>query len=444
MSRPVTAAMLPGLFEPFSTEPGRDQRIGVEVEHGLVDPGTGQSVPYLGPRGARAVLMALHAHFGGELGFDGEHVVGVTLPTGATFSLETGCALEYASAPSSHLDEVVASTRAHLECASAIAGELGVAVLSGASIPFTPADRIPWLPKPRVQVMRDYFSNLGEAGAYGDAVMGITLSTQTSLDYTSEADMFRKLRMLVGAAPVAAALFVASPLEGGHESGWLSRRMEYWRRFDPRRCGVLDFALKDGASTADLIDWALDLPMIYREIDGRHVAAPAMPFRHAIAASFGDRTWPTSADWALHLNQVWPHVRARRTLEVRSLDGLPWPYFSAAPALWTGLAYDDDARGKATDLLSGFTADELDRAASDVAVRGLEASVSKTPVTVLVRELLRYARIGLATSPLQRFLDPLEEVLETGTTFAERILKNWHGPCRRRPDRYVDSYRIPV
>ncbi|WP_169807734.1 glutamate-cysteine ligase family protein [Herbidospora mongoliensis] len=432
------------LSELFSVEANREELIGVEVEHGLVDPRSGVSVPYHGPRGAQALLTALHAHFGGTFGLDGEHVVSLTLPDGAAFSLETGCALEYASAPNSDLRSMIMITRTHLEEAAAVAAGLDIALLSGASIPFTPVSRIPWLPKPRVQLMRDYFAGLGDAGAYGDAVMGVTLSTQTSLDYLSEADMLAKLRMLVGAAPLASALFVASPLEEGRESGWLSRRMAYWRKFDPRRCGVLDFALKDSASIADIVEWAVALPMIYRDSEGRHVAAPPMSFKQAMTSGFGDQTWPSFEDWSLHLGQVWPHVRARRTLEIRSLDGLPWPFFGAGPALWVGLTYDAESIARTTDLLSGFTTAELDQAALDVAFRGLDAHVSGVPITEVLTELLRYARAGLTHSSMQGLLDPIEEVLDSGVTFAHHILMNWRGSFHNRPDRYVSTYRVPV
>ena len=92
--------------------------------------------------------------------------------------------------------------------------------------------------------MRKYFSLLGEPGKYADEVMGLTLSTQTSLDYVSGQDFIEKMRLHVLAAPIVAALFVNSPIAEGDYFGGMSRRMQYWRKFDPRRCGVLSFALK--------------------------------------------------------------------------------------------------------------------------------------------------------------------------------------------------------
>src|SRR5271157_3325499 len=79
---------------------------------------------------------------------------------------------------------------------------------------------------------------------------------------------FRILTLHVLAAPIVAALFVNSPIAEGGYFGVMSRRMQYWRKFDPRRCDVLSCALKENASVLDVVDWAIDLPMIYRHVEG--------------------------------------------------------------------------------------------------------------------------------------------------------------------------------
>ena len=83
--------------------------------------------------------------------------------------------------------------------------------------------------------------------------MGLTLSTQTSLDYVSAQDFIEKMRLHVLAAPIVAALFVNSPIAEGDYFGGMSRRMQYLRKFDPRRCGVLSFALNKNANVLDVL-----------------------------------------------------------------------------------------------------------------------------------------------------------------------------------------------
>ena len=174
--------------------------------------------------GAQALLDLMVRELDGKPLFDladanGSHPIGVKLPNGASFTLETGGALEYASKPSASLVQTVRVAEADLLQTAAIAERLGIALLSGACLPFTPRAKIPWIPKPRVKVMRDYFSQLGESGKHADAVMGVTLSTQTSLDYLSGQDFMDKLRLHVLAAPIVSALFVNSPIADGGYSG---------------------------------------------------------------------------------------------------------------------------------------------------------------------------------------------------------------------------------
>ena len=445
------------LADVFSSNAAKDEKVGIEVENGLVDPVTGCSVPYEGPRSARSLLDAIVQELGGDaLYVDDKDIIGAELPNGANFTLETGGALEYASNPSVGLAEAVRNARADLLRAATIAGKLRIALLSGACLPFTPREQIPWIPKPRVKVMRNYFNRLGEPGMYAEEVMGLTLSTQTSLDYMSGQDFIEKMRLHVLAAPIVAALFVNSPIAEGGYFGVMSRRMQYWRKFDPRRCGVLTFALNENASLSDVVDWAIELPMIYRHVEGAsehiHAAAPNRSFADLMRYGFGDGTRPTSDDFRLHLCQMWPHVRPRRgMLELRASDGLPWPYFSAAPAIWVGLTYDPEIRRRATAYLSDLTALQLEGAVDDIAAKGLQTSIGIHEVKELARELLRLARCGLQKrvdagidpEEVLSYLEPLEQVSESEETFAEKCITSWLDELKKSPEAYVEKYRLP-
>ncbi|WP_426509683.1 glutamate-cysteine ligase family protein [Dactylosporangium sp. McL0621] len=433
------------LRQPFEVPPGRSEAVGLEVEVGLVRRDAGKNATY--PQ-SFAFLLDIVRHFDGNPLMDGPNLVGVGLAGGAAFTLETGGAVEYSSPPFPTVAAAVTDVRDRLGAAAGIAAAHGLALLTGGITPFASPGDIVWNPKARVQIMRDYFRAIGGDGAHADEVMGLILSAQTSLDYTSGDDLMSKLRLLVRASPVVAALFVNSPVAARERTGALSRRMQYWRRFDPRRCGVLGFALEPGAGIEDLIDWAAGLPMIYRLVAGTHVAAPPVSFRHATECGFGDGTYPTTADWELHLSQVWPHVRVRHTLELRLADAPPWPFFGAGAALWAGLAYDPQARHAANDLLAGLSAAELDRACSDVAVKGLSATVGPYPVQDVARELLRLARAGLQARvragleahEALALLDPVEEVCETMQTFADRALDAWD----RGEQHYLHAFSIPA
>ena len=69
------------------------------------------------------------------------------------------------------------------------------------------------MPKGRYAIMRGYMPKVGELGL---DMMTRTCTVQVNLDYSSEADMVRKLRVSLLLQPLATALFANSPFTEGH------------------------------------------------------------------------------------------------------------------------------------------------------------------------------------------------------------------------------------
>lgn len=299
--------------------------------------------------------------------------------------------------------------------------------------------------------MRKFFAQIGDAGAWGPTVMAVTLSTQVTLDYLSEDDLVEKLRMQVAASPVIAGLFANSPLEGGKPTGLLSRRRQCWLKTDPRRCGVIPPALKEGMRIGDFVEWAMELPMIYHLAqDGTYHHAPNRPFAALLTDGFADGAKPTMNDWISHLSQIWTDVRLRQTLELRAADGPAYPDIPAVPALWVGLTYHPASRAAAWELLRFYTIDEHRAAMPSVAARGLAATLGGDSIHDLARELVKLAdaglsariRAGLEQPQVLSYLDPIKDVVSTGMTFAERCIKRWEHDLWHSPQKYVDAYRL--
>ena len=71
-------------------------------------------------------------------------------------------------------------------------------------------------------------------------------TAKTNLDFSSETDMVKKLRVSVALQPVATALFANSPFTEGKPNGFLSFRSEIWRDTDNARAGMIPWAFEDG------------------------------------------------------------------------------------------------------------------------------------------------------------------------------------------------------
>ncbi|WP_406097407.1 glutamate-cysteine ligase family protein [Kitasatospora purpeofusca] len=435
----------------FVPPPGARERVGIEVESGLIDPTTGRSASYQGERGILAVLETMLSEWGGERQQDAGRLTGILLPDGSQITLEHGGQIEYSSAPGTGLAAAVADTRTALERVAELADRFGLALVPGAGLPFDRPDTVTWVPMTRGAIMRDFFSSIGEPGSRALEIMATSTSTQVTLDYLSAEDFTEKLRMQIAASPVVAALLVNSPLRGGVSNGLLSHRSQAWLRMDPRRCGVLPPALRSDVGIDDVIDWALRIPMVYyRTPEGRYRPAPDRPFATILERGFDDGSMPTFDHWVSHMSQIWTNVRVRRTLELRAADSPPRHAIPAVPALWTGLSYHRPARIAAWDLLGHYSEQDHRAAMDALPYQGLRTRLGGEPVRELATELLRLARTGLTArvraglepQHVLSYLDPLDEILTTDRTFAEQLLTRWESDLRRDPRRYVDAYRV--
>jgi glutamate--cysteine ligase len=434
--------------------PGGDvvERVGVEVECGVVRPGDGMAVPYDGADGVRQIMQDIAEGTGGTpVSADGNlHAVGY--PDGTRLSLECGGAIEYSSRPLTAVGRLARETKDFLTRIARIAANRNAAILCDAYLPFNGVAGTPWIPGRRVSVMREWCQARGAAGRASLATSVLATSTQVTFDYRDGRDFTEKVRMQMAVLPVVAALTVNSPIAAGRPTGTASHRIELLVAEDPERFGLPPFTMKPDIAIDDFIDWAKTRPMMYRKVGGRYERAPETTFATAMRRGFPDGTYPTLADWSSQLCQLWPFIRARRTLEARLCDGPPFPHFGALAALWTGLTYHAPSRDAAWRLLRAGSAAEQMALIADVARRDLDARKGRVRVKDLAVEIVGLAEVGLRArieagdedADAVELLAPLAEIARTGETFAAQKLRNWSTGTGDQAARYVATYRIPV
>jgi glutamate--cysteine ligase len=303
---------------------------------------------------------------------------------------------------------------------------------------FTPSWRlseIPKMPKGRYKIMTSYMPKVGTLGL---DMMYRTCTVQTNLDFSSEADMVKKLRVSIALQPVATALFANSPFTEGKPNGYLSFRSEIWRDTDNARAGMLPWAFEPGMGFERWVDYALDVPMYFVKHGDDYVDASGQSFRDLLTGKLpampGARA--TISDWANHISTIFPEVRLKRYLEMRGADSGSLPNLLALPALWVGLLYDDASLDAAWDLVKHWTAEERQKLRDDVPKQGLAAKISGRTVFEIATEVLKLARAGLARrkrldirgADETLYLDVLDDRLARGTTPAQELLEKYHGP----------------
>jgi glutamate--cysteine ligase len=422
------------------SKPAAQWRIGTEHEKfvfRLADHGT---VAYDGPSGIRALLEGL-MRYGWKPVFDADNLVGLTDDKGGAISLEPGGQFELSGAPIETLHQTCAEVTEHLTQVRTVTGELGLGVLGLGFHPTARRDQVPWMPKRRYAVMRRYMPT---KGALGLDMMLRTCTVQVNLDFASEADMVRKMRMGLALQPVVAALFASSPFVEGKPSGWLSYRNHVWTDVDPDRTGLLPFVFERGFGFERYVEYMLDVPMYFVYRDGQYIDVAGQSFRDFLAGRLPGLPGavPTMSDWNDHLTTVFPEVRLKRYIEMRGADGGPWRRLCALPALWTGLCYDAAALDGAADLIADWTGEERERLRLEVPRLGLKTPFRGGTVRDVAAKVVDLARAGLqrrkrldATGQDEsHYLLPLAETVDTGRTPAETLLEDYAGRWGGRVD----------
>jgi len=381
-------------------------------------------VPYEGPDGIRALLEGMRAATGWAPIMDGDAIIGLADERGGgAISLEPGGQFELSGAPLRSIHDTAAEFDAHLDLVRRIGRDLGIGFLALGLSPVWSRAETPVMPKARYKIMSAYMPKVGTMGL---DMMFRTATVQVNLDFASEADMVKKLRVSLALQPLATALFAASPFMDGRKTGFLSTRGEIWRDTDGDRSGLIPFAFEDGMGFERYVDWALDVPMYFVKRGDRYHDVAGASFRDLLAGRLdampGERA--VISDWVNHLSTLFPDVRLKRYLEMRGADAGTRPMMLALPAFWVGLLYDRGALDAAWDLVKGWTAADRQALRDAVPARGLAAAIGGRGLQSVAADALKIAEAGLVARGLgeEIFLAPLARVVETGRSPADELI----------------------
>ncbi len=414
-------------------KPAAAWRMGTEHEKLVYARNDFHAPSYDEPGGIRDILLALR-EYGWEPVEEGGKVIAMTGADGA-ISLEPAGQLELSGAPLENLHQTCSETGRHLEQVKAVGERFGIGFLGLGMWPDKTRAELPIMPKGRYAIM---LRHMPKVGSMGLDMMLRTCTIQVNLDYSSEADMAKKFRTSLALQPLATALFANSPFTEGKPNGFLSYRSHIWSDTDPARTGMLPFVFDPGFGYERYVDYMLDVPMYFVYRDGKYIDAAGQSFRDFMAGKLPalPGELPIQSDWTDHLSTAFPEVRLKSFLEMRGADGGPWNRICALPALWVGLLYDSGALDAAWDLVKDWTMDEREALRSAVPRLALDAPIpGGGTLKDIAGEVLAIARSGLKARARFNasgdnetgFLNPLDEIVESGIVPAQRLLNLYHG-----------------
>ena len=334
------------VFASAGDSPAR--RIGAEVELIPVESSTGRRCGI--EEGEFPGTLPFLRQYGGRLGWTesltSKGTPCFSLSQGGTLTFEPGGQLEYSSPPCRSASALLHLLRSIIPPLRAAASWEGIDLLPLGMDPFNTADEAPMLiHATRYQRMADYLARKGPDGA---RMMRQTAAFQVALDFDDEP--WLRWRVLNAAAPFVTAIFANSPIYAHERTGHLSTRAHVWRMLDPLRTGI---PYDESAPVQAYLAFALDAPAILLPT----VGGEYRPFGEWLT-----RAQLTAGEWQDHLSTLFPEVRPRGHLELRSPDAVAPEWYAAPLALTSGILYDSAALHAAADILPAPDAALLERA----------------------------------------------------------------------------------
>jgi glutamate--cysteine ligase len=435
-STPITSLKQLADYIAVGCKPVERFRIGTEHEKfgfRLADLATPPYEPTDGQPGSIRGLLDGLLRYDGEPITDAGNIIGMKQGD-AAISLEPAGQLELSGAPVETLHDTMAELEAHYQQVRTVSRDLQIGFAPLGFHPIATREQMPWMPKGRYAIMRRYMPKVGR---HGLDMMTRTCTVQVNLDYASEQDMLRKLRVSLLMQPLATALFANSPFSEGRPNGFLSYRAHVWTDTDNDRSGIPRVMFEPGFGFERYVEWLVDhVPMYFVYRDGAYIDVAGASFRDFMAGRLHNLagTVATVGDFADHITTVFTDVRIKRFLEMRGADAGHADMMVAQSAFWIGLLYDEAALTAAEALLREATWEDAVALRAAVPREGLAASWRGGSLRNLARDAIAISRDGLrargrhnaAGLDESTYLVPLESIAAGGPTQAEDWLARYH------------------
>jgi glutamate--cysteine ligase len=434
---PITSVQQMAEYLAVGCKPSTQFRIGTEHEKfGFrhADLATPPYLPADGQPGSIRDLLGALARIGGEPILDGGNIIGLKQGA-ASVSLEPAGQLELSGGPLETLHETKQEMQIHFDQVGAACAGLDMGFAGLGFHPVGSRAAMPWMPKGRYAIMQRYMPLVGSMGL---DMMTRTCTVQVNLDYASEADMRRKIRIGLLLQPLATALFANSPFTEGKPNGFLSYRAHVWTDTDNQRAGIPAVMFEDGFGFERYAAWLVEnVPMYFVYRDGRYIDVAGESFAGYIAGRIPALAGITATmgDFADLVTIAFTDVRLKRFLEMRGADAGSAAMMLAQSALWVGLLYDDAALTAAEALLRGAGWQDAVTARATVPRLGLDAPWRGGTLRAIVADVVSIAQQGLrargqldaAGNDESAYLDPLQAIAAGAPTQAEHWLARYHG-----------------
>lgn len=388
-------------------KPVNQFKLGVELEHIIVNADTFESVSYYGDDGIEGILKDL-LPMGYRGDYEGDYLVGLTTDE-YTITLEPGGQFEISIMPYDTIEEVKSVYYEFLEKVIPILEKRNLLLMGIGYHPKTSIDELPFNPKERYKYMSNYLKSKGD---YAHNMMKGTAALQISIDYQNESDFIRKFRVANFITPLLYLISDNSPIFEGEVYNKFGLRSLIWENTDPARSGIVPDSLNKQFGYKDYAKYILNMPPILMKKDGEFISTENKTVNELMT----DNTF-TNEEIGHLMTMAFPDVRVKNLIEIRVGDSLPIPYSFAYIALIKGIIYNDVALEFLYNFSKRMGNEQIQERIGDIHENGFDARFGSKSVYDNIRIIFDLAKKSLSEEEIE-MLKPLENLVKNKTNLS--------------------------
>lgn len=340
--------------------------IGIELENFTYRETPGGYVPVAlyGKHSLVEALLDVSRTIGGKAIYhhgNGAPVVkAIEFPDGCRFLFEPGGQVEISTTPCNTIGSLDLQLRSMQDILSTVTHERHIRFGQQGTNPLFRGDQLSnQIPLPRYIALEKYFNAIGP---YGRQMMLQTCGLHINMDAGFSDDV--RIKRIVAAnllVPFATALFANSTVVGGENTGYQSYRSHIWQHADPYRTGILPVhRILESMDREELVslylDFGLKAPLIFIQELGDKTLPPSCTMEYWLDHPI-EGTRPALHHLENHFSLLFPEVRLKGYLELRTVDAPPVKWQMVPVLFYAGLLYGDQTLDKTLELLSPYAAD---------------------------------------------------------------------------------------
>jgi len=408
-----------------NTKPNSEMKVGMEIERLPMQKDSLSQTSYFGESGVKRILETFRDKYNWEPIEENNFLLGLQKGN-LKITLEPGAQTEISSGTHFYISQIEKEILEVEKKLDEIADEFGTKFFSVGVSPIDTYSSIKLIPKKRYYIMSELLS-----GKLAKVMMRETAGIQVALDYTSEKDAMKKLKIALMLSPFTLAMFSNSPVHMKKASGFKSFRATAWLDTDNKRCGLVsDKIFSNNENCFDFEQYAkriLEIPVLYFQRGGSYIIPQKkLSFADFISTGY-DEFFPTMDDFLLHLNLFFPDVRLREYIELRNHDSLPAEFKFAPGALYKGILYSDSASDKILELFEDFEYSDFEFLRKTVPQNGMQTEIKGKTALEYSNKILEIAKDSLSKTNDSdaHYLEPIQQLIRSGKVPSDITLKEF-------------------